>query len=257
MDFCVYLNGKKQQDRWLEAFARSANAKIREQGNTLIGGVTVVAGLEFDSLSKIKQCRREGKPFIFMDHAYFNRGYDTGNMRVCVGGVHQTTLWSVPEDRKKSCGVVEQPWRFGAEVFVIAPSERVCEALGASKRWATETAKELRKYTSRSIRIKVKGDGLKYENAHCAVSLSSAADVEAAVLGVPVFATEHSPAAPIAQKDFSRIETPIYPDRTQWLSTLAYSQWNVGELADGTTKRHLERVLDGDLKLCRASNGGQ
>lgn len=242
----MYRNGKRQQDNWLEAFARSANARIFDQGSTVFGGIPVFAGLEYESLSRIKRCRQEGRPFVFMDHAYFKRGYNTGNMRVCVGGVHHTALLPVPNDRKDLYGVVEAPWRMGDEVIVIQPSERICEAIGAPKRWAADTARELRNYTKRPIRIKQKGDGLEYTNAHCVVTLASAAEVEAAVQGVPVFASEYSPAAPIAERDLKRIETPIYPDRTRWLSTLAYSQWNIGELADGTTTRHLTRVLSGD-----------
>jgi hypothetical protein len=78
--------------------------------------------------------------------------------------------------------------------------------------------------------------------------------VEMAVAGVPCFTSEFSPAAQISEKDFSKIETPIYPDREPWLKTLSYSQWNVGEMAVGQTTRHLTRVLDGDLNLCRASD---
>lgn len=248
MKFSVYLNGKKQQDQALEAFAKACGGKIYDQSRTLVGGITVVAGLDHESLAKIKQCQRESKPFIFLDHAYFNRGYKTGNFRVCVNGVHQSTLLDVPGDRLERLGLKVEPWRRGLDVVVLVPSERVCDAVGVSKRWAQETAGKLGKYTSRPIRMKFKGLGLAGElnNAHCVVSLASVAEVEAALIGVPVFASEHSPAAPIAEHDFSKIETPIYPDREPWLKNLSYSQWNIGEMGEAT--RHLQRVLNGDLR---------
>jgi hypothetical protein len=252
MQFSIYLNGKAVHDKVLRAFAKGCVGQTYEPGKTFSGGITVIAGLETESLGRIKHCRKEGKPYIFLDHAYFDRGYQYGNMRVCLNGVYQNTLLDVPGDRVR---VELKPWRQGREVLVIVPSERVCEALGYSKRWANETAEELKKYTARPIRLKTKGDPWP-EDVHCLVSLASVAEVERAVAGIPCFTSEHSPAAPISEKDFSKIETPIYPDREAWLRTLSYSQWNVGEMAVGQTTRHLERVLNGDLDLCRAANGG-
>lgn len=255
MKFSVYRNGKRAQESVLESLAKGSEAQIYEQGRTLVGGVTVVAGLDDDSLGRIIRCRKEGKPFVFLDHAYFDRGYKTGNFRVIVNGVHQTTLLDVPGDRWERFGITPKPWRQGREVVVIAPSERVCTVLGASKRWAQETAGQLGKYTSRPIRIKFKGPGLDGElkDAHCVVSLSSVAEVEAALIGVPVFASQHSPAAPIAEQDFSKIESPLYPDRGAWLRTLAYSQWHISEMADGTTTRHLRKVLEAK---CASNSSG-
>ena len=247
MKFSVYLNGKNQQDAALKAFAKACDGIIYEQGRTLVGGITVVAGLDHDSLGRIKQCQKEGRQFVFLDHAYFNRGYKTGNFRVCLNGVHQSTLLEVPGDRLERLGLQVKPWRTGREIVVLAPSERVCDAVGVSKRWAQEIAGKIGKYTGRPVRLKFKGPGLggELKDAHCVVSLSSVAEVEAALIGVPVFTSEYSPASPIAEHDFLKIESPIYPDREPWLKNRSYSQWNIGEF--GEAIRHLQRVLNGDL----------
>jgi hypothetical protein len=162
----------------------------------------------------------------------------------------------VPDDRLKRFEVVYHPWKRGLEVLVIAPSQRICQALGASGHWAKETAAHIRKYTGRPIRIKEKGPGLggELKDCHAVVSLSSVAEVEAAKAGVPVFCTADSPAAPIGERDFSKLETPIYPDREMWLRTLSYSQFHIGELADGTAKKIIEELY-GDQYLRRTPDG--
>lgn len=204
----------------------------------------------FDSgyLDKMLQCWREEKPFIHLDHAYFQRGYDKGNFRVNLSHFHQTRILDAPDDRLKALGVGVEPWRKGREVLVIAPSRRICEALGVVH-WAKDTANKLRKWTDRPIRIKEKGPGLlgELKDCHAVVSLSSVAEVEAAKHGVPVFVTKDSPAAPIAELDFSKIETPVYPDRDKWLASLAYSQYHVSEMS--LAIKTIRKMLDGDYNL--------
>ena len=249
--FSVYLTGHQRRDKFLKAFAVGSGSKVFDQSSTHRGGVTVSWGFDDDSIGRLTSCKRESRQFVFLDHAYFRRGYDNGNARVCVNGVHQNQLLNVPDDRKRVWGVEGLPWRKGREVLVIVPSERVCRFLGVSSSWAKEAAQKLTQYTSRPIRMKAKGSGLigELKDCHAIVSLASVADVEAVKYGIPAFTSEWSPAAPVAQRDFKNIESPIYPDREMWLRTLAYSTWNISELADGTTTRHLQRVLNGDLDL--------
>ena len=52
-------------------------------------------------------------------------------------------------------------------------------------------------------------------------------------MGCPVFVTDISAAKFMGLTDFSKIETPVYPERQQWLNSLAYSQFNETELVDG------------------------
>jgi hypothetical protein len=55
--------------------------------------------------------------------------------------------------------------------------------------------------------------------------------------GCPVFVDQLSAAALVGQTDFSKIETPVYPERQAWLNSLAYCQFNEKELIDGTLWR--------------------
>ena len=251
----AYLSGVGKRDNVLKALASSFGAEFKDCSSTVLGKPCMFFG--FDAMPQLKQCWGQ-RPFIYIDHAYLKRGYETGNFRVVVDHIHQTKLLDVSGDRLKRLEVRVYDWRKGREVIVLEPSRNVCNVLGVSPRWAEETALRLKNYTDRPIRIKSKGPGLfgELKDCHAVVGLSSVAEVEAAIFGIPVFATEHSPAAPIAEKDFSKIESPIYPDRDAWLRSLSYAQWHVSEMSDGLTRRHLERVLNGDYHICRASGGG-
>lgn len=242
----AYLSGMGKRDAALRPMADSLGAQYRDCSSTLLGKLCIFFGL--DAMTQLQQCIQKKRPFVYMDHAYFERGYEARNFRVCVNHVHQTGLLDVPGDRAK--GVTLYPWKKGKEVIVLAPSQKICQALGISGHWAEETALFLRRYTDRPIRIKHKGAGLlgELKDCHAVVGLSSVAEVEAARFGVPVFAGEHSPARPIAESDLTRIETPLYPDREPWLRTLSYSQWHTDEMSAGKTMRHLERCY-GDFYI--------
>ena len=249
----AYFSGVPKRDKVLGALAGSFQANRFDTSRTFVGGLSLFMG--FDAEKQIAKAL-DGHPFIYLDHAYFKRGYEHGNFRVTVNGFHQSGLLDVPGDRLHKFDVKADPWKKGRSIVVIEPSQNICRFLGVSRNWSREAEASLRKHTDRPVRIKSKGPGLLGElrDCHAVVSLASAAEVEAAKFGIPVFATKHSPAAPIAELDFSKIETPIYPDREMWLRTLSYSQWHVSEMADGTTRRVLEGLY-GDLHVCRASNG--
>jgi hypothetical protein len=72
------------------------------------------------------------------------------------------------------------------------------------------------------------------EGAHALVTHGSIAAVEAVILGCPVFVHPDSAAALVGRTDLKMIEHPLMPDRTKWLHSLAYSQFNERELVDGT-----------------------
>lgn len=127
-------------------------------------------------------------------------------------------------------------------MVVVEPSRSVCRVLSGvkgkeidPKAWVKSTALRLHSLTDRPIVCKEKGGGFLGEiaNAHAVVSLSSVAEVEAALNGVPVFVTEDSPAWPVNAGGLEDIEHPARPDREDWIRTLSYSQFNVDEMSSG------------------------
>jgi hypothetical protein len=47
----------------------------------------------------------------------------------------------------------------------------------------------------------------------------------------------------VANKDLNNIETPEYPDRTQWLNDLGYKLWSEKEIRDGTVFKRFKDKL--------------
>jgi hypothetical protein len=193
-------------------------------------------GFGDDNERRLIWCRENDLPFLHMDHAYFKRGYEHGNFRINFKHFHQTKLLDVPADRSERGRKRLQDWKKGSHVVIIVPSERISYVLGYKhKEWVRSVETELKRHTDRPIVIKHKGGSVldALRNAHACVSLSSVAEVESVVYGVPVFTSEHSPASPVSLKDLSLIESPVYPDRDKWIDTLSYSQFHIEELSSG------------------------
>jgi hypothetical protein len=261
---CVYLTGVGKRDKALYAIGRGFNSESRHIDHSYLAELPIFWGFGDPVEAKLIQCMKEGRPFIHMDHAYFKRGYEHGNVRLNFGHFHHTKLLDVPDDRSILAKKRLEDWRTGGRhIVIVAPSERICRVLSRmrdvpsnTKDWCRRAEEKIRKHTNRPIVVKDKGGSFldAIRGAHAVVSLSSVAEVEAVVHGVPVFVTKDSPAAPVGELDWSRIEKPVYPDREMWLRTLAYSQFHLSELADGTTKTIVEQLY-GDFYLRRTSNG--
>lgn len=222
-------------------------ATAYEPDRTLLGGLSLLWGFDEAHLQKMRECQRKGFPFIHMDHAYFKRGYENGLFRANFNHFHQTRLLDVPSDRSHLGRKRLQEWKTGGRhVVLILPSERICNYLTktSQKNWQRVTFDEIRKHTDRPIVVKEKGPGLAgpLKNAWACVSLSSVAEVESVLAGVPVFVSQHSPACQVGLQDLSLIEKPISPDREMWLNTLGYSQFHVSEMADGTAASILRNL---------------
>ena len=65
------------------------------------------------------------------------------------------------------------------------------------------------------------------------------AAIEAAVLGCAVVVDPCSAAAPVGHTNIEGIREPIYPDRTEWLRSIAASQFTAEEVANGTIWRFI------------------
>jgi hypothetical protein len=185
-------------------------------------------GFDQNTDNLVMQCMEEKRDFYFIDHAYFDRGYEAGNFRVIKNAVHQNTVKPAQSQREL------KPWRKGEFIVVIPPTPKIAKVLGADG-WVERTVATLKTYTNRKIIVKAKDPimplPLYIESALALVSFASVAEVEAAVYGVPVFVSSHSPAAPVGNLDLSRIENPLRPDRRAWLNSLCASQFHMKQMA--------------------------
>ena len=76
--------------------------------------------------------------------------------------------------------------------------------------------------------------------AKCVVTWNSTSAVDAILEGVPTITMDQSSIAySITQHRLEDIKRLEYPDRTQWLAGLGYSQWTLDEMRSGEAWRHL------------------
>lgn len=57
--------------------------------------------------------------------------------------------------------------------------------------------------------------------------------VDAVIAGIPVFCTGPCAGLTMGLSDLSKIESPVRPEREQWLYTLAANQWTFEEMKRG------------------------
>ena len=81
-------------------------------------------------------------------------------------------------------------------------------------------------------------------NCHAVITHNSTASIDSCVRGIPTFVTSDLAICwPVAIKDLTKIQSPEYPDRTQWLYDLGYKLWSENEIRDGTVFKRYKTKL--------------
>ncbi len=167
-----------------------------------------------------------------------------------------------PHDRFRKLRVKVLPWRIAGEHIVLCGQIPWDAAVQDSDhvQWCRETAVQLAQMTSRrivfrphplqphaidmtsfSVVVSEKASLAEdLENAWAVVTFNSNAGVEATLAGIPAFVSDRGAMGfSLLNRSLNTIETPFLPERRQWLSDLAYSQWTLDEIASGRTIYHL------------------
>jgi len=243
-----YLNRGGGGNAMIRTFAGGIGCKLRyaEDETGYRPGVPIVWGVLRGSDKVVHYAKENSQYFFYIDHAYFSRGHGV-NYRITRNGYEAGRIRECPPDRLSVLGVETQPWnRDGSVILVCPPTEYFMNAHGCHD-WLETTLATLKSHTDREIVVRTKpqpGETVEpieeaFRRSFALVTHSSNIAIEAAIAGVPVFVSETSAAAPVGQTDVSLIETPVYPERTSWLRHLAYNQYSMAELGDGTAWRML------------------
>jgi hypothetical protein len=103
------------------------------------------------------------------------------------------------------------------------------------------------KNISRDLPIKINGTyddyNFKYDHAWAVVNWSSNPAVEAVRNGIPVFVGPSSLAWDVGNRSLDTINSPLKPDRQQWLNDLAHTEFTVQEIAQGLPLKQLTSIL--------------
>jgi hypothetical protein len=212
-----------------------------------------------------KWCEREKRNFYFIDHGYFGNAHDHPHwLRITKNKHCQNKLQSRPSDRYEKYFKKEiKPWqKIGKKILVLPPTNAISNFFGV-KDWLNDTLKILKESTDRPIDVREKpynpsieidhvgatvkvnrptkhqGD-ICWADYYATVTYNSNTAIASLHNGVPVFCDAvNSAAAPISETNFARIETPKYEDRMALFASLAYNNFNMAEMSNGTAWRIL------------------
>jgi hypothetical protein len=212
----------------------------------------------------MQKCLADHKDFYYVDSGYvgnnINRLNPMGNKlyhRIVKNDLQQTEIRPRPNDRWQAIGINLQPRKFGKKIIIAAPDEKPCRYYGIDQaQWVQQTIEEIKKYTNRPIIVRQRApkrvdriataplQQVLTQDVHALVTFNSVAAVESILSGVPAFVLAPSHIAqPVASTQLSQIENPYWADQDKlnaWCHSMAYGQYHVRELRDGTAFRMMQ-----------------
>lgn len=212
------------------------------------------------------KCLAQGRDFYYVDSGYFGNNVTSRNTRgtklwhrIVKNDLQQGTIIQRPADRWEKLRIPLPARRLtGNRIIVAAPDEKPCKYYGIDRdQWIKNTVDTIKANTNRPVEVRERApkredrtlkDPLSkvlVNDVHALVTFNSIAAVEAVLAGVPAFtlAPTHC-AAPVACQDLTKIDTPYWPDSDKlaaWAHSLAYGQFHVNELKNGTALRMIQK----------------
>lgn len=201
----------------------------------------------------IHQLEKNKQDYFFTDTPYFGR-FDNANLtsnnhywRFSKNNIHAKYIEDCPPDRFNSFDTKFIDNGKQGSHILICPSSAGIHRYLKNNTWLDDTIKEIKKYTDRPIKIRVKPRGRgtsgpseakvplseDLKDAYCCVTSCSISAIESLMMRVPVFCHEKSFASSICNIDLSKIEDPAYNDPEKLLYALCYQQFTPEEYENG------------------------
>lgn len=264
----IYLS-KKGEDEYINRMARGAGVapttiETWQYEQEPHKGLVLRGIMKHDIM---KRCWKDGRPFRYMDTGYFGNRPNPLNPhgwkwyhRVVDNNLQHDAIIPRPADRWEKLRIPIQSWRrTGRNIIIAAPDEKPCKFYDIHpKEWLDTTVAKIKQHTNRPviIRNRVADPKARTRNSETSFSAVLAGDVfavvtfnsvaatEAILAGIPAFVTAPCNAAkPVANQDLANIDHPWYPDEQMvhaWACHLAYGQFHISELEDGTAQKILD-----------------
>lgn len=250
-----YMKGPKR--KLLMDVAKHTAASPSKLDEMVGEGLIPVVDCGIPTRILVEKWASKKQPWIYRDRGYFGRGrysasalpkrQDEGYWRYHLNEFQLGKIRPAKYSRFEAMKIRVRPWQQGGRHILICAGSNNYNQFHRTQGWVKWAIRKIQSVTDRPITVRHKDAKTPLNraliNAHCVVSHGSIAAVEAAILGVPVFVHSSSAAAHIGKTDLSEIETPIYPDRHDWLAALAASQVSEKEMRTGAAWDHLARWL--------------
>ena len=265
MKNAIYLS-KGGEDEYVNMFALGSGGRVINSDDFVFDDSEDPVVLRGILKKKIMQkCWLYGRDFYFIDTGYFgNQRYHLNPMgskfwhRIVKNDLqHGREIIERPDDRWRRLAMNIEPWKKpGSKILIAKPDEKPMKFYDMDlENWLEETIATIKQYTDRPIvvreRVKSRNDRIitntlkeaLQDDVHCLVTFNSNSATESILCGVPAFTLAPQQAAmPVPEQDLSKIDTPYYPDMDKiraWVNHLAYCQFHINELKDGTAWRIL------------------
>jgi hypothetical protein len=261
----IFLS-KGGEDEYINMFAAGCNTPITTTEEFIYKSSNdpiVMRGILKHKI--MKQCWQDGRDFYYIDTGYFGNERTTTNPngwkywhRIVKNDLQHRNIIPRPDDRFKKFNKKINPWKKdGRKILVAAPDEKPCKFYGVDKEtWVTQTVATIKQYTDRPVIVRERAakridriatDTLQAaldDDVYALVTFNSNAATEAIFYGIPAFTLAPANAAsPVGSQDLSQIEAPYYPDNDKlyaWACHLAYGQFHINELKNGTAMQILK-----------------
>lgn len=230
-----------------KAFANGCNGNVSYDSKMLFDGDVAMFGHP-DLMPLLDEAKKQGRNWYYGDKAYFGRNV---YYRITKNAYMHNASGEPDFNRLKRLNLTFEPWRNGSDILICPQSDIFFRLKGTTQKdWIYETTKKIKRFTDRKIRFQYKSNNKTAEQSFkralngiwAVVVHSSMAGVQAAVHGVPCFATDaESTAARFGTTDFSLLENPVKPDnREQMAGVLAANQWTISEINSGFAWEQLQ-----------------
>lgn len=206
--------------------------------------------------------RDTDRPVIVLEVGMLQRGM---TWKMGINGTGRDAVWCETHNlvRPQQLNLQLQSWRrAGSHVLIAAQrgDSEQWQGMPSTQQWLTDTVHELRKYTDRPIQVRAHPRqrstvpagckfvrpvfligtydsfdlGRSLNNAWAVINHNSGPGSQAIIEGCPAFVDRSSLAAPVGNLDLAHIETPVMPDRNQWLVDISHTEWTLPEISSGS-----------------------
>lgn len=198
--------------------------------------------------SPLKEWLQKGNNYIEIDYGYWGLNIPRRNSRrITYNGSHNIKKNKVPFSRINTLIPNIEPWKQnrGTSLLLIEPQPKILqERLGISfSEWQKQFIENLSNYWDGPYKWRRKAGGKNagrwpsfledLKNSHAVLGERTMACVEAVMLGYPAYTTDISTVSLLMGNDLSKLRNPDFPDRTEWLEHVAWSQFYTEEFNDG------------------------
>lgn len=204
--------------------------------------------------------RQDNKPVLVVEIGALQRGT---TWRLMPNGQNCFLSTNNSSHRRQQLGIDMLDWHCSGEEIVIALQRADSNQWAGQpslEDWVNKTIASIRQHTDRPIVVRPHpryrlgrinhvceiqqpqrmantyddyNIAKSVKRAWALVNHNSNPGVTAVLHGTPAFVGTSSIAGPVANLDFSKIENPLRPDRTQWVNDLAWTEWTTEEISQG------------------------